>query len=112
MCKLLDNVNDERHAGLHLIYSQFRTMEGIEIIKMILEANGYAEFKLVKQGGDWIIKEDDADDEGKPGQRGEAAFRRCHQPDASARASASTWAAGVSQLTTSRASPEPASPQS
>ena len=69
MCKLLDNINDERHAGLHLIYSQFRTMEGIEIIKMILEANGYAEFKLVKQGGDWTIKaDDDADDEGNAGK--------------------------------------------
>jgi hypothetical protein len=65
MLKLLENVTDERHAGLHLIYSQFRTMEGIEIIKMILEANGYAEFKLVKQGGDWSIKQDNADNEGK-----------------------------------------------
>ena len=65
MLKLLDNVTDERHAGLHLIYSQFRTMEGIEIIKMILEANGYAEFKLVKQGGEWSIKQDDAGNEGK-----------------------------------------------
>ena len=72
MCKLLDNVTDDRHAGLHLIYSQFRTMEGIEIIKMILEANGYAEFKLVKQGGDWAIKEDDADDEGNEGNEGNA----------------------------------------
>jgi len=67
MCKLIDNVSDDRNAGLHLIYSQFRTMEGIEIIKMILEANGYAEFKLVKQSGDWMIKPDvDEESAGKP----------------------------------------------
>ena len=66
LLKLLENVSDESHAGLHLIYSQFRTIEGIGIIKLILEANGYAEFKLVKQSGDWTIKPDAEGDEGKP----------------------------------------------
>jgi hypothetical protein len=66
MLNLIDNVDDERHAGLHLIYSQFRTLEGIGIIKLILEANGYAEFKLIKRGGEWAIKPDADGDEGKP----------------------------------------------
>jgi hypothetical protein len=66
MCNLLDNIMDEDNAGLHLVYSQFRTIEGIGIIKLILEANGFAEFKLVKQSGDWTIKPDAEGDEGKP----------------------------------------------
>jgi len=66
MCKLLDNLLDENNVGLHLIYSQFRTIEGIGIIKMILEANGFAEFKLIKQSGDWVIKQEAEGDEGKP----------------------------------------------
>lgn len=66
LLKLVENIDNEDHAGLHLIYSQFRTIEGIGIIKLILEANGYAEFKLVKSGGTWNIKEVDEGDEGKP----------------------------------------------
>lgn len=51
--------------GLHLIYSQFRTLEGIGILKLVLEANGYAQFKI-KQDSDtrkWIINipEEDLD---------------------------------------------------
>ena len=64
--KLMENVLNEDYAGLHLIYSQFRTLEGIGIIKLILEANGFAEFKLVKRGGEWAIKEVLEGDEGKP----------------------------------------------
>lgn len=45
---VLDNVSDPEHSGLHLIYSQFRTLEGIGILKLILEANGFAQFKIAK----------------------------------------------------------------
>lgn len=31
--------------SLHLIYSQFRTLEGVGILKLILENNGYTQFK-------------------------------------------------------------------
>ena len=65
LVKLLENVMTPDHAGLHLIYSQFRTIEGIGIIKLILEANGFAEFKLVKNAGSWDIKETEGD-EGLP----------------------------------------------
>ncbi len=60
--KLLENIENEENKGLHLIYSQFRTLEGIALFKEVLEANGYAEFKIQKVGGsDWEIveKEDD-----------------------------------------------------
>ena len=41
--------------GLHLIYSQFRTLEGIGIIKLILETNGYVHFKIKKnRSGQWV----------------------------------------------------------
>lgn len=65
LLKLLENIMMPDHAGLHLVYSQFRTIEGIGIIKLILEANGFAEFKLVKNAGSWDIKETEGD-EGLP----------------------------------------------
>ena len=46
--KLLENIQNDENKGLHLIYSQFRTIEGIGILKLILEANGYSEFKIKK----------------------------------------------------------------
>jgi len=65
--KLLENIQDEENVGLHLIYSQFRTIEGIGILKIILEANGYAEFKIKKNisTDTWTIVEKEGD-EGKP----------------------------------------------
>ena len=67
LAKILDNVNREDNVGLHLIYSQFRTLEGIALMKMTLEANGYAEFKIHKVLGtnDWEIVERE-EDVGKP----------------------------------------------
>jgi hypothetical protein len=56
--KLLENVQSEQNQGSHLIYSQFRTIEGIGILKLIFEANGYAEFKIQKKSdGIWDIIE-------------------------------------------------------
>lgn len=53
---ILENILDtERHQGLHLVYSNFRSMEGIEILKLIFEANGMAEFKIKKMGGSWVL---------------------------------------------------------
>lgn len=63
---LLENVEDEDNEGLHLIYSQFRTIEGIGILKLILEQNGFAEFKLVKHAGVWDIAEVKEEDVPKP----------------------------------------------
>lgn len=64
---LLENIEDEEHIGLHLVYSQFRTIEGIGILKLILEQNGFAEFKLEKKSGDeWDIVDFKKEDVDKP----------------------------------------------
>ena len=53
---LLNNILDKQHVGLHLVYSQFRTLEGIGIIKLILETNGFSQFKIKQSSlGDWTI---------------------------------------------------------
>jgi hypothetical protein len=54
--KILQNVKDASNKGLHLLYSQFRTLEGVGIFKLVLEANGFAEFKIRKNSsGVWEI---------------------------------------------------------
>ena len=63
---MLENITDEDHMGLHLVYSQFRTLEGVGVFKLVLEENGFTQFKLKKSvAGMWEldIKEEDA---GKP----------------------------------------------
>jgi hypothetical protein len=53
---LLENILNKQHIGLHLVYSQFRTLEGIGIIKLILETNGFSQFKIKQSSmGDWTI---------------------------------------------------------
>jgi hypothetical protein len=63
--KVLENLTDPQNDGLHLIYSHFRTIEGIGILRLILIANGFAEFKIQKTGENWDIVES-IEDEGKP----------------------------------------------
>lgn len=46
--KILENILNEENFGLHLLYSNFRTLEGIGIFKILLEYYGYSEFKIVK----------------------------------------------------------------
>lgn len=63
---MLENIQDEEHQGLHLVYSQFRTLEGIGIFKLVLEQNGFAQFKIKKNAsGIWELDIDE-DDRGKP----------------------------------------------
>jgi len=52
---ILENVQDIDHEGLHLIYSQFRTLEGIGILKLVFEANGFVQFKIKKMGETWQL---------------------------------------------------------
>ena len=61
--EMLRNITNEENRGLHLLYSQFRTLEGIGIFKLILEANGFREFKLIKKGREWVIDNWDIDQE-------------------------------------------------
>jgi len=46
-----DKMSNVETDGLHLIYSQFRTMEGIGIFSLVLEANGFTKFKIKKVDG-------------------------------------------------------------
>ena len=63
---ILENIVDPEHVGLHLIYSQFRTIEGVGVLKLVLEANGFAQFKLKKgSNGNWEINIKE-EDKGKP----------------------------------------------
>jgi hypothetical protein len=45
---MLGNITNTDNKGLHMIYSQFRTLEGIGIFALTMEANGYRRFKLKK----------------------------------------------------------------
>ena len=59
---MLDNIQDPHHLGLHLVYSQFRSLEGIRIFSMVLETNGFARFRIRKDdSGNWIwdIRDED-----------------------------------------------------
>jgi len=60
-----ETTDDDARNGLHLIYSQFRTMEGVGILKLVLEANGYAQFKIKQDKGKWTI-DIAVEDAGKP----------------------------------------------
>ena len=63
---ILDNIKDPEYLGLHLVYSQFRTLEGIGLFSLVLEKNGFARFKIKKNGSDiWEIDIPEAD-LGKP----------------------------------------------
>jgi len=64
--KMIENIQDPDHPGLHLVYSQFRSMEGIGIFAIALEANGYARFKISRTGdSSWQLNMSE-DDLGKP----------------------------------------------
>jgi hypothetical protein len=63
LLKVLENITDIENKGLHLLYSHFRTIEGIGIMRLILMANGYAEFKLHKVDGQWVMMEREEDAE-------------------------------------------------
>jgi hypothetical protein len=66
--RILENVlrEGDENRGLHLIYSNYRTLEGIGLLRLILLMNGYAEFKLVHSpNGTWDY-ETKEEDRGKP----------------------------------------------
>ena len=63
---MLENIEDPEHKGLHLIYSQFRSFEGIEIFGLTLETNGFARFKIKRTSSNtWEIDMSE-EDLGKP----------------------------------------------
>ena len=62
---MIENIEDPQHPGLHLVYSQFRSMEGIGIFALALETNGYAQFKIARTNVGWDLVTSD-EDMGKP----------------------------------------------
>lgn len=63
---MLENIQDPEYTGLHLVYSQFRTAEGIGLFTHVLDKNGFTQFKIKKNNlGIWEINIDEVD-EGKP----------------------------------------------
>jgi superfamily II DNA or RNA helicase len=55
--KMLQNITNPENKGLHLIYSQFRSLEGIGMMSLVLNANGFAQFKIKKDkdGEGWFV---------------------------------------------------------
>ena len=63
---ILENIQDKDHQGLHLVYTQFRTAEGIGLFSLVLEKNGFTRFKIRKNHLNvWEIDISEVD-EGKP----------------------------------------------
>lgn len=53
---ILENIIDDDHRGIHLLYSQFKTLEGIGIFKLVLKQNNFVEFKLKKNDkGEYVL---------------------------------------------------------
>ena len=66
--KILENLDvngTDNYPGLHLIYSQFRTLEGIGIFSIVLKANGFVQFKIKKVNGKYQL-DIKPEDIGKP----------------------------------------------
>ena len=55
MLEILKRLKNPKNKGLHLVYSTFRTLEGIGIFQEVLQAHGYQEFKIAKKGDQWEL---------------------------------------------------------
>lgn len=68
MLKMFQNIRESLGTGSEyrsqLLYSGFRNLEGLGVFSAILSANGWQEYKLVKEANQWI--EDPALDPEKP----------------------------------------------
>jgi hypothetical protein len=64
--EIFKNIVSDDNLGLHLVYSQFRTLEGIGIFTLVLEHNGFVHFKLKKISGGWELDIPDDDIGSKP----------------------------------------------
>jgi hypothetical protein len=64
MKTLLETLQGEGVDKNQMVYSYFRNLEGLGVLSAALEANGWQEYKLVKEANQWI--EDPALDPEKP----------------------------------------------
>ena len=63
---ILGNIVNPANEGLHLVYSQFRTLEGVGVFALTLEANGFAQLKLRKNEKNNFVL--DIPDDHEPGK--------------------------------------------
>uniref|UniRef100_A0A6C0KY44 Helicase ATP-binding domain-containing protein n=1 Tax=viral metagenome TaxID=1070528 RepID=A0A6C0KY44_9ZZZZ len=63
---ILENIEDPEHIGNHLLYSQFRTFEGIGIFTLVLDYNGFTRFKIKKDSNDEWVLDISPENRGKP----------------------------------------------
>jgi len=63
---ILENIKDSKYLGLHLVYSQFRTLEGIGIFSLVLEKNGFTRFKIKKNSSNGWEMDISPENQGKP----------------------------------------------
>jgi len=61
---LKHNVGKDGKWNNQYVYSQHESLEGLGILRAVLENNGFQEYKLIKDGGIW--KEDPSMEKGKP----------------------------------------------
>ena len=53
---MIETIQNPNNIGLNLIYSQFRTFEGIGLFTLALQVAGYAQFKIAKnENGEWDL---------------------------------------------------------
>ena len=55
MLEIIKNIKDPNNKGLHLLYSAFRTLEGIGIFQVVLEVHGFQQFKIRQKDGEWEL---------------------------------------------------------
>jgi hypothetical protein len=55
---VVDNILSEENIGLNLVYSQFRSFEGLTLFSLALKANGFCELKLVQDKSNWVLDEE------------------------------------------------------
>lgn len=53
MARILDTI--EASPGKVLLYSQFRSIEGLGVMRLVLETAGFVQLRLEKKGGQWTI---------------------------------------------------------
>ena len=54
MLKMMKNIQAEGVEKNQLLYSNFRNLEGLGVFSAALKANGWQQYKLVKEAGQWI----------------------------------------------------------
>jgi hypothetical protein len=64
--EILKQIQDTNHVGLHLVYSNFVTLEGIGLFKFALEANGFKELNIQKKNQEWELDDHWENDKGNP----------------------------------------------